>query len=64
MSKQSMVTVRLIKSLIGCIPKHRATVRGLGLRKLNHQVTLEDTKAIRGMIRQVDYLLSVEAEHE
>lgn len=52
--------VTLIRSTNGTIGKHRATVRGLGLRRINHTVELEDTPAIRGMIRKVDYLVRVE----
>lgn len=54
------VKVTLVKSLIGTKQSHRATVRGLGLRKLNHTVELEDTPAVRGMIRKVAYLLKTE----
>lgn len=56
--KQLKVT--LVKSLIGTIGHHRATVRGLGLRRLNHTVVLEDTPAIRGAVNKVRYLLRVE----
>lgn len=52
--------VTLVRSINGTIGKHRATVRGLGLRRLNHTVELEDTPAVRGMIRKVDYLVRVE----
>lgn len=54
--------VTLIKSLIGTIGHHRDTVRGLGLRRLNHTVELEDTPAIRGMVKKVDYLVRVEKD--
>jgi len=54
------VRVTLVRSLCNTIGKHRLTVRGLGLRRLHHTVELEDTPAIRGMIRQVEYLLQVE----
>ncbi len=54
------VKVTLIKSLIGTKADHRATVRGLGLRRLNSCAELEDTPAVRGMIRKVQYLLKVE----
>ena len=64
MSKQSTLSVSLIKSLIGRLPKHRATVKGLGLRKLGSSVTLKDTPEIRGMISQVNYLLRVEQTNE
>jgi large subunit ribosomal protein L30 len=53
--------VTLVKSLIGRKQDHRATVRGLGLRRLHHSVVLEDTPAVRGMVTKVSYLLKVEA---
>ena len=53
------VTVKLVKSIAGTKESHRATVRGLGLRKLNSQFTLEDTPAVRGMINKVSYLVKV-----
>jgi len=54
------VRVTLVKSLIGTKQPHRATVRGLGLRRLNHTVELEDTPAVRGMIHKVSYLVKCE----
>ncbi|MGL5631603.1 MAG: 50S ribosomal protein L30 [Azovibrio sp.] len=57
---EKTVKVTLVKSIIGTKQSHRATVRGLGLRKLNHTVELIDTPAIRGMIRKVSYLLKCE----
>ena len=58
MSKSLKVT--LVKSLIGRLPKHRACVRGLGLRRLHQTVEVEDTPQNRGMVNKVDYLLEVE----
>ncbi len=52
--------IRLVRSTIGCIPSHRATVKALGLRRLNAVVEHAATPAIRGMVRKVDYLLAVE----
>ncbi|MDA0829709.1 MAG: 50S ribosomal protein L30 [Burkholderiales bacterium] len=52
--------VTLIKSVIGTKPSHRATVIGLGLRRIRHTVMLEDTPSVRGMIAKVDYLVKVE----
>jgi large subunit ribosomal protein L30 len=52
--------VTLVKSVIGRIEAHRATVKGLGLRRMHHTVELQDTPAIRGMINAVGYLLKVE----
>jgi large subunit ribosomal protein L30 len=54
------IRVRLVKSIIACKQSHRATVRGLGLRRINHVVEVEDTPAVRGMINTVNYLVRVE----
>lgn len=53
------VKVTLVKSPIGCKVGHRATVLGLGLKKLNQTRELEDTPAVRGMINRVQYLVRV-----
>lgn len=60
MTGQKTIKVRLVKSLIGTKQDHRATVRGLGLRRLNQVRELVDTPQVRGMIRKVGYLLHVE----
>jgi len=52
--------VTQIKSVIGTKPEHRASVRGLGLRRINHTVEVEDTPAVRGMINKVSYLVRCE----
>lgn len=54
------VKVTQLKSSIGRLPKHRATLKGLGLRRINHTVELEDTPSVRGMINQVSYMIKVE----
>ena len=59
MSDKKTLTVKLVKSVAGTREDHRATVRGLGLRKLNSQSTLEDTPSVRGMINKVAYLVKV-----
>ena len=56
----SIIKVTLVKSVIGRIEAHKATVKGLGLRRMHHTVELQDTQAIRGMINAVGYLLKVE----
>ena len=56
----SNVKVTLIKSLIGTKQDHRATVRGLGLRRLNSSSVLELTPSVSGMINKVRYLLKIE----
>ena len=53
------IRVTLVKSLIGTKQPHRATVRGLGLRRLNGTRVLEDTPAVRGMINKVRYMVEV-----
>ena len=58
-ANKQTVKVRLVKSIAGTKESHRATVRGLGLRKLNSESELEDTPAVRGMINKVSYLLKV-----
>jgi large subunit ribosomal protein L30 len=52
--------VTLVRSLVGTKREHRASVRGLGLRRINHTVELPDTPAIRGMVRKVSYLVRCE----
>jgi large subunit ribosomal protein L30 len=52
--------VTLVKSPIGCIPKHRRTVEALGLKKVGKTVELPNSAATKGMIKQVEYLLKVE----
>ena len=59
MEQNKQVKVKLVRSVIGTREDHRATVRGLGLRRLNDERVLEDTPAVRGMIRKVDYLVRV-----
>ena len=59
-STKPTVSVTLVKSFHGRLPKHRATVTGLGLKRINHTVVLEDTPEVRGMINKVSYLLKVE----
>ena len=58
---QKTVSVPQIKSTIGRLEAHKACVRGLGLKRLNHTVTVIDTPSNRGMINKVSYLLRIEA---
>ncbi len=54
-----ILEITLIKSPIGRPPKHRVTVKTLGLTKLHKTVRLKETPAIAGMVNQVRHLLSV-----
>jgi large subunit ribosomal protein L30 len=58
---EKKIKVKLVKSINGCLTGHVATVRGLGLRRLNHVVELEDTPEVRGMINRVAYLVRLES---
>ncbi len=55
------IKVRLVKSTAGCRQSHRDTVRGLGLKRINHVVELTDTPAVRGMVNKVNYLVRIES---
>ena len=57
---EKKIKVTLVKSVIGTKQDHRATVRGLGLRRMNSSAMLEDTPAVRGMINKVAYLVKCE----
>jgi len=60
MKMAGKLRVTLVKSPIGAVPKHKATVEALGLRKLNKTVELPDNEAVRGMIWHVKHLVKVE----
>jgi large subunit ribosomal protein L30 len=53
------IKVKMIGSLIGCTDVQRATVRGLGLRRMHQVVEREDTKAVRGMVNAVPHLVTI-----
>ena len=55
------IKVTLLKSVSGIKKTHLATVRGLGLKKINQKVELADTPAVRGMINKVNYLVRIDA---
>ena len=61
MTQVKTIKVTQIKSEIGTKESHRATLRGLGLRRINHTVELEDTPCVRGMVNKVFYLVKCEA---
>ena len=52
----------LTKSMIGMSPKQEATVKALGLRRMNHSVTHEDSPTVRGMVAKVSHVLQVTHE--
>ncbi|MDR1576497.1 MAG: 50S ribosomal protein L30 [Treponema sp.] len=54
------IRIRLVRSTIGVLPKQRATVRSLGLRKIGSSAEQEASPAILGMVKAVSHLVSVE----
>jgi large subunit ribosomal protein L30 len=59
-ARTKTIKVTLVKSFYGQLKSHRATVRGLGLRRIRDTATLADTPEVRGMIRASGHLLKVE----
>jgi large subunit ribosomal protein L30 len=57
---KNTIKVTQTRSSIGRLPKHKATLVGLGLRKIGHTVELEDTPSVRGMVNRVYYMVKVE----
>jgi large subunit ribosomal protein L30 len=58
--EEKKLKITLVKSPIGAIPKHRATVKSMGFKKLNSSVVLPDNAATRGQIQQICHLVKVE----
>ena len=58
--KVKQVRIELIKGLAGCLPKQRATVKALGLGKINSSVVKPNTPVTMGMVRVVEHLVKVE----
>jgi large subunit ribosomal protein L30 len=56
------IRIRQVRSAIGTKSGHREVLRGLGLRRIRHEVVREDTPAVRGMVNKVSYLLEVHEE--
>ena len=56
----STIKIKLVKSPIGKIETHKRTVKALGFKKIGQVVEQEDNPQIRGMIKQVSYMLEVE----
>jgi large subunit ribosomal protein L30 len=57
---EKKLKVTLLRSVIGRLPKQRATVRSLGLRKIGSTAVLEANPAVLGMVKKVSHLVSVE----
>lgn len=60
MSNEKKLKVKLVRSINGALPSHKATVKGLGLRRMHHTVVVPSNPCTRGMVKKIEYLLSVE----
>ncbi len=60
MADTKTIKITLVKSPIGAIPKQRATVVAMGLKKMHQTVEMPDNDATRGMIQKVRHLVKVE----
>ncbi len=59
-TKKKQLKIQLVRGVNGRLPRHQACVSGLGLRRRNQTVIVDDTPCNRGMINKVSYLLKVE----
>ena len=59
MADKKMMKVKLVRSVHGRLEKHRACIRGLGLRRMHQVAEVEDTPATRGMVKKVSYMVQV-----
>jgi large subunit ribosomal protein L30 len=59
-----MLRITLVKSAIGYSERHKATVRALGLRRLNQSVVHKDTPTLQGMLRKINHLVLIEEQVE
>lgn len=60
MPANKSLKVTLVRSKNGRLPRHLACLNGLGLRRMNQSVQLQDTPAVRGIINKVSYMVKVE----
>ncbi len=59
-TKKKQLKVTLVRSTNAALPNHKANVKGLGLRRMHHTVIVADDPCMRGMIKKIEHLLSVE----
>ncbi|HXO21838.1 MAG TPA: 50S ribosomal protein L30 [Thermoanaerobaculia bacterium] len=61
-TKGKTIRIRQVRSAIGTVRTHREVLRGLGLRRIRHEVVREDTPAVRGAVKKIEYLLEIVEE--
>ncbi len=59
MADKKMMKVKLVRSTSGRLASHKACVKGLGLRRMHHEVEVEDTPSTRGMVNRVNYMVEI-----
>tara|TARA_Y100000992_G_scaffold68924_1_gene43012 strand:+ start:528 stop:716 length:189 start_codon:yes stop_codon:yes gene_type:complete len=59
MSKDQTITIKLVKSGIGRMKNHKLCIKGLGFKKLNQVLTIEDTPSNRGMINKISDMIEI-----
>ena len=59
MSKDQTITIKLVKSGIGRMKNHKLCINGLGFKKLNQILTIEDTPSNRGMINKISDMIEI-----
>ena len=60
MTKEKKIKITLVRSIAGRLPKHKAMVASLGLRRIRHTIEAKDIPSIRGVVNKISYLLHVE----
>ena len=60
MSKEKKMTIKLIKSGIGRMKRHKLCIKGLGFKKLNQSVTIEDTPSNRGLVNKISDMIEIQ----
>ena len=56
---QKTIRIRQVGSAVGCRRDHREVLKGIGLRRIRHEVVRPDTPAVRGMVQKVRYLVEI-----
>ena len=60
MSKEKKMTIKLVKSGIGRMKRHKLCIKGLGFKKLNQSVTIEDTPSNRGLVNKISDMIEIQ----
>lgn len=60
MLEKKMIKIKLVKSIIGRKPSHVSSIKALGLKKINQEISILDNLCNRGLIKKISYLLKIE----